>query len=232
MDGYKNELYINDISLFSHDCLSIGYFLASIAVTYKGEFAVDLGGCRLGDMGIKIFIQSLHKSLSFHGEIIGHLKISLGYNDITGEGASYIAGELRTTRVLRNLSLFSNPIGDKGLYYIAEALTINTSLVKLDLRWCSLRITQENGPVLTKMLQKNKILRKFHLSWNKAISDDQASYIIEGLKKNTTLRILNLEYCGTTRKGINSIQRHTLTCKIIHDSMDVTHYTRGVNRPI
>ena len=99
LDGYKNELYINDISLFSHDCLSIGYFLASIAVTYKGEFAVDLGGCRLGDMGIKIFIQSLHKSLSFHGEIIGHLKISLGYNDITGEGASYIAGELRTTSI-------------------------------------------------------------------------------------------------------------------------------------
>ena len=59
LDGYKNELYVNDISLFSHDCLSIGYFLASIAVSYKEKFAVDLGGCRLGDMCIKIFIQSL-----------------------------------------------------------------------------------------------------------------------------------------------------------------------------
>ena len=46
---------------------------------------------------------------------------------------------------------------------------------------------KENGPTLTEMLQRNKTLRKHDLSLNEAISDNQTSFIIEGLEKNTTL---------------------------------------------
>ena len=166
------ELNLSVVSLLPQDCLSIGYFLASIAVSYKGEFKVFLTSCSLGDVGIKILIQSLYRSLDPHSEITGHLSVYLGSNEITEEGASYIAEVLGTTRALRKLSLLINPIGDKGLQYIAEALTNNTSLIELDLWNCSLRITEENGPTLTEILQRNKTLRKLDLSCNRAISDD------------------------------------------------------------
>ena len=213
--GSGSELDLGDVSLLPQDCLSIGYFLGSIAVSYKGEFKVDLAFCSLGDVGIKILMQSLCRSLDPHREITGHLSVHLGYNVIAGEGVSYIAEVLGTTRALRKLYLLFNPIGDKGLQYIAEALTTNTSLIELDLLNCSLRITEENSPTLTEMLQRNKTLRVLDLSSNVAISDDQASFIIEGLKKNTTLKTLDLSECSFTYEGIRLIQSSTSTCKII-----------------
>ena len=202
---FISELNFSYISLLPHDCLSIGYFLASIAISYKGRFSVYLRECSLRDAGIKILMQSLCRSLDPHNEITGHLHMHIGSNEITGVGASYIAEALRTTRALRKLDLWGNSIGDKGLQYIAEALTTNTSLIEL-----SLRITEENayGPALTEMLQQNKTLRAFYLS---DISHSAASFIIEGLKKNTTLKILELSF---TEEDIHLIQSSTSTCRI------------------
>ena len=177
-----------------------------------------LGACFLGDTGVKILMQCLCRSLDPHSEITGHLSVYLGINGITGEGASYIAEVLGTTRALRKLSLSGNPISDKGLQYIAEAMTINTSLIELNLGLCSLRISEENGPTLTEMLRRNKTLRKLNLSSNDTISDNQASFIIEGLKKNTTLKTLNLFSCSITDEGIRLIQNSTSTCKILDRS--------------
>ena len=216
LDSSGMELDLRRVSLLPQDCLSIGYFLSSIAVSYKGKFEVYLTSCSLGDVGIKILIQSLCRSLDPHCEITGHLSVYLYHHEITEEGASYIAEVLGTTRALRKLYLGNDPIGDKGLQYIAEALTTNTSLIELHLLKCSLRITEENGPTLTEMLQRNKTLRVFELSWNEAISDDQASFIIEGLKKNTTLKRLILWQCSITDEGIRLIQSSTSTCKIIN----------------
>ena len=214
-DEYESdaELYL-PISLSPQDCLSIGYFLASIAISYKGRFSVDIRDYFLSDTGIKILMQSLCRSLDPHSEIIGHLDMNIYDNEITGVGASYIAEALRTTRALRKLDLSGNSIGDKGLQYIAEALTINTSLTELCLRKCELRITEESGPALTEMLQRNKALKVLNLSWNEAISDNAAPFIIEGLKKNTTLKTLDLSVCDFTDEGIRLIQSSTSTCKI------------------
>ena len=215
LDGCGFEISFWDLSLLPRDCLSVGYFLAFITVSYKGTFTVDLVSCSLGDTDIKILMQSICRNLDTHSEITGHLIMCLNRNEITGEGASYVAEALRSTRTLTILDLWGNPIGDKGLQYIAEALTTNVSLIELNLSNCSLRITEENGPTLTEMLQRNKILRKLDLSDNKAISDNQASYIIEGLKKNTTLKTLDLRDCSITNEGIHLIQSSTSTCKII-----------------
>ena len=215
--GSGSELDLSGVSLLPQDCLSIGYFLASIAVSYKGEFIVDLISCSLGDVSIKILMQSLCRSLDPHCEITGHLSAYLGNTEITEEWASYIAEVLGTTRALRKLYLWHNPISDKGLQYIAEALTINTSLIELNLARCSLRVTVENGPTLTEMLQRNKTLRILDLSGNMAISDNQVSFIIEGLKKNTTLKRLDLRWCSiSTDEGIHLIQSSTSTCKILN----------------
>ena len=212
--GSRSKLYLSGMSLLPQDCLSIGYFLASNAISYKGKFSVNLSTCSLSDTGIKILMQSLCRSLDPHSEITGHLDMYIGKNEITGVGASYIAEALRTTRALRKLDLWGNPIGDEGLQYIAEALTTNITLTELNLYDCRLRITEESGPTLTEMLQRNKTLRLLDLSRNYAISDNAASFIIEGLKKNTTLKKLYLYACGFTNEGICMIRSSTSTYKI------------------
>jgi hypothetical protein len=213
--GGAPELSLHDISLLPQDFLSIGYFVASIATRYKGLFSVNLCVCSLSDTGIRFLMQSLCRSLDPQSEITGHLDMCIRHNNITEVGASYIAEALRTTRALRKLNLSVNPVGDKGLQYIAEALTTNTTLTELSLRDCRLRITEESGSALTEMLQRNKTLTELNLSWNKAISDNAASFIIEGLKKNATLKILNLAVCSITSKGILWIRSSTSRCKIL-----------------
>ena len=215
-DGFAPRLFFTNLSLLPQDCLSIGYFLASIATSYKYRFSVSLWSCSLSDTGIKILMQSLCRSLDPHSEITGHLDMDIRKNGITRVGASYIAEALRTTRALRKLDLWGNPIGDKGLQYIAEALTTNTSLAVLNLQDCRLKITKESGPALTEMLQRSKTLRELKLTWNKTISDNAASFIMEGLKKNTTLKTLDLSYCGITDEGIRLIKSSTSTCEICH----------------
>ena len=214
LDKLDGSMFDINISLLPQDCLSIGYFLASIAISYKNRFSVCLRDCSLRDNGIKILMQSLCRSLDPHSEITGHLDMDIRYNGITGVGASYIAEALRTTRALRILDLWANIIGDKGLQYIAEALATNTTLTELRLGNCGLRITEESGPALTEMLQRNKTLRELNLPFNKAISDNAASFIIEGLKKNTTLKTLELGFCGITDEGIHLIRSSTSTCEI------------------
>ena len=209
---FYNHLCFSKISFLPQDYLSIGYFLASIAVSYKGEFRVCLADCSLGDTGIKILTQSLCSSLDPHCEITGHLSVNFRRDQLTEVGVSYIAKILGTTRVLSKLSFEYTQICDKGLQYIAEVLTTNTSLIELNLSNCSLRIIEENGPTLTEMLQRNKTLRKLDLSCNKAISDNQASFIIEGLKKNTTLERVELLSCSFTDDCIRSIENDILTC--------------------
>jgi hypothetical protein len=207
-------LNLSTMSLLPQDCLSIGYFLASIAINYKGRFSVYLSSCSLNDTGIKILMQSLCRSLDPRSEVAGHLDMDIGRNEITGAGASYLAEALRTTRALRWLKLEHNPICDEGLQYIAQALVTDTTLTELSLSSCGLRITEESGPALTEMLQKNKTLIVLDLSCNKSISDNAASFIIESLKKNTTLKTLDLRYCGIIDEGFHLIQSSTSTCKI------------------
>ena len=215
-DGSGCELNLYAVSLLPQDCRSIGCFLASIAVGYKGKFNVSLHYCSLGDTGIRFLMQSICRSLDLHSEmpINGPLNLCTSYNQITYSGASYIAEVLRTTRVLMELDLTHNQIGDKGLQCIAEALTTNTSLIELKARWCSINITKENGPSFSAMLQRNRTLRKLDLSFNGAVLDSEASFIIEGLKKNTTLEILKLSGCGCTDRDIYLIQNSTSKCKI------------------
>ena len=128
---------------------------------------------------------------------------------------------MRTSRALRKLDLHGNPIGDKGLQHIAEALITNTTLTELNLSACELRITEENGPALTEMLQRNKTSRELNLSWNEAISDIAESFIREGLKRNTTLKRLDLSYCSIKDEGIKLISYLNM-----QDSYDNGHRTK------
>ncbi len=68
-----------------------------------------------------------------------------------------------------------------------------------------MRITEENGPVLREMLQKNSALKVMNLYWNSEVSDTGAIFIAEGLKQNSSLRELILGSCNIGDEGVESL---------------------------
>ena len=81
-----------------------------------------------------------------------------------------------------------------------------------------LQITQESGPALCQMLQRNKTLTKLDLSWNRGVSDTGAFFIAEGLKLNTSLKTLRLSLCGISAVGamlISGALRINTSLKVI-----------------
>ncbi len=66
-------------------------------------------------------------------------------------------------------------------------------------------ITEENGPVLREMLQRNSTLEDLDLSVNREMSDTGAIFITQGLKQNSSLRKLDLCSCGIDDEGVESL---------------------------
>ncbi len=122
------------------------------------------------------------------------------------EGAHYIAQVLRNSSIVRGLKLSGCSIGESGLKSITDALITNSSLVSLSLYDdCSLKITEESGPVLRDMLQRNSTLEELYLHRNDQVSDTGAFFIAEGLKQNSSLRELVLRGCGIGDEGVKSL---------------------------
>ena len=202
-------LLLHEKSLSPLDCHSIGYFVSlSSSYVCSTSHLADLAHCQIGDNGVKLLTKFMRERSSpiSHTQkmrptrtLSSGWKLILSFNDIHEDGAASIAKVLGSGSCdIASLNLKGNPIGGRGLPFISKALITNTSLVELDLRHCSLVISEENGPILTEMLIKNKILRTLDLSDNKGImlSDTGLSYIAKGLIANTTLLELDLSNCS------------------------------------
>ena len=179
-------LDVSGTSLNPLELISIGYFVSRSNTNVIKN--VNLQFCHIGDHGVRI----LMKYMTYKKSSVAW-KFGIPFNDIHEEGAVSIAKVLQTSSVMNSLDLTHNYIGDRGLQSIAEALITNSSLVELNMCQCSLEITEENGPVVTKMLQKNKTLRQLNLMNNQDISRTNGIFFIaEGLKKNSALKCLKM----------------------------------------
>ena len=179
--------------------LSIGYF---ISISNNDQvLTVHLSVEGLGDNGVKHLTKYLCDSSSPYSlaqganpKQLAGWKFSMDSNYIDDDGAACIAKVLECSHVMNSLDLSCNEIGGKGLQSICQALITNTSLVQLDLYGCKLVISEENGPVVSEMLQKNRTLEELRLSNNPGISDTGMFYIAEGLQKNTSLKTLKMSH--------------------------------------
>ena len=129
------------------DCLAVGYFISTVSLTTNSfkEFAVYLESCSLGDAGTKSLMQGICRSVDTHSTVNTHLNINLDNNEIHEEGASHIADVLSRTSVISHLLLGfiwgGNPIGDKGLQTIFDALKKNNTLKYLNVAECGMTDT-------------------------------------------------------------------------------------------
>lgn len=209
------------------DCLSVGYFLSCICRTTGGEFNAKING--IDDCNVKFLLKGLsHCELvtgSTSDDMCGHLILTLEHyksepcdTGLHAKGTALIAEYIRTFATIKELDLSGNEIqnGEDGLVYLAEALMTNTSLVSLAYSgYCTrdygywLRIDKQNGPVITQMMCMNQTLRSLSLPFN--IID--VVYIAEGLKHNSTIKILDLKEMITeiSELGMKALSKALIT---------------------
>lgn len=183
----------------------MGYFLSCVVTTTTGEFGVDLSNCSIDDYSCKFLIRGLSScSIANHIVATAQLSIDLQDNRIHGAGAHCVAQVLTNNSSIRGLRLNSS-IGESGLKSVAESIIQNTSLRQLSICKCSVKITEQNGLLLTGMLQRNRTLEVLELSDNDQVSDTGALFIAEGLKSNSSLRELKLNRCCIGDAGLQSL---------------------------
>ena len=210
----KGSLDLSWTRLTPLDCLSVGYFLSCVCVTTRGEFRVDLSDCSIDDHKCRFLTRCLCRCPVPNSTATGWLRMDLLGNRIREKGARYIADVLQNTSIVHTLLLgpklsARSTISECGLKCILESLLTNCSLVTLQLHGSLfdnfLKITQESGPALSQMLQRNKTLTLLDLRLNRGVSDTGVFFIAEGLKLNTSLRTLRLSWCGISAEGAEFI---------------------------
>jgi len=122
-------------------------------------------------------------------------------NQITEEGASYLATALKRNTCLQKLNIGNNQIGDQGVEYLVEPLFFdNDTLIKLHLQ--SNSITEKGAEYLAEMLRYNPAILKLGLDYNQ-IGDKGVDKICSALNlnENTRLKALYLDSNKITDDG-------------------------------
>jgi hypothetical protein len=152
--------------------------------------------------------------------------LDLSSNEITFEGASLLANALNNNLTLKELILYNNRIGDKGVRALALELSINNStLKKLNLGFND--ITDDGAKHLAQMLKTNRTLTHLYLqqnqigdrgiqllagvlarqNWslqvlvlfsNKFVSDSSVTALIDMLRLNQSLQTFDIDDCNLT----------------------------------
>ena len=122
-----------------------------------------------------------------------------------------------------NLRLHGNPVGDKGIAFIVDAILENkdTVLSTLDIGDCGL--TDDGAILVSRLLVSNNTIADLNISANQ-ITHRGWREISEALKKTSKLRTLSLDYNKITDEDVAVIAdglRHNTTLRSI--DLDSNH---------
>lgn len=92
------------------------------------------------------------------------LKLDLDSNNITYEGAKYLANMLKSNRTLEYLSLNENPLGDAGVQSLATVLINDNKTLKEIYLFNHQRLANSTIHLLICMIQFNQSLEKFGIN--------------------------------------------------------------------
>ena len=119
--------------------------------------------------------------------------LNLNNNNMTGEVAEDLANIIKSNSYLEQLGLGNNNLGPSAIV-ILQALKENSKLKILDLN--SNKMTAEVAEDLANVIKNNLDLEELYLSNNSLGSS--AIMILQALKENFNLQILNLDYNNMT----------------------------------
>lgn len=138
-------------------------------------------------------------------------ELSLGDNDISGNGAQAIGNMLKINCTLETLDMSLNNIEDSGAYAIGKALEINTVLTVL--RLDSNIIGDRGSTAIGNGLKINYKLKELRLQINR-IGNKGVWAIAHALKSNTTLTYLNVsdnKFGFHAREELNHVMKNRCT---------------------
>ena len=216
----RDSLDLYGTSLTPVDCLVIGYFLSSLALTTSNNkvFKVDLDYCSLGDAGTKSLMCSISRHIDPHSTVNTHLNMTLLKNEVHEEGASHIAEVLNNTSIVSGLWLYRNPIGDKGLQTIYNSLKQNNTLKVLHVSRCGM--TGAGVPSLAEAMDINTTLEELYISVN-PIGDKGLQTIFNSVRQNNTLKVLHVSRCGMTDAGVPSLAE-AMNLNTTHEELNIS----------
>ncbi|XP_075717699.1 leucine-rich repeat-containing protein 34 isoform X1 [Rhinoderma darwinii] len=150
--------------------------------------------------------------------------LNLMGNDIETDGAEHIAKALHRNDTLRSLRMTGNKIGNKGAMFFAAMLQINSTLEELDLGDCDLGI-QSLIAFATVLKQRNSIKS---INLNRplfyVLQEDTSIHIALMLKVNNTLQEIHLSKHEMTDSGVERL------CEALHENKTLKYIDLSCNK--
>ena len=126
--------------------------------------------------------------------------IDLSNGDYNDDDMQIVAEHVKAHKQCKQLVLHRNHITEEGALHLAEALTNNTSLQKLNIGYNSIGDTGVRY-IVKPLLKDNNTLTKLHLQSN-SITEKGADYLANMLRMNRRIRKLGLDYNSIGDEGV------------------------------
>jgi Ran GTPase-activating protein (RanGAP) involved in mRNA processing and transport len=110
---------------------------------------LDLFGNNLSNKHIVRIVQGLQRNQSLETFVL-----PCPSTDLTVESSSAISKALQVNKTLLTLNLPRSSLSDEGLFHLAQGLTVNTTLKKIEVG-VSKNLGDKGSHALTEMLEKN-----------------------------------------------------------------------------
>uniref|UniRef100_A0A0N5B790 Leucine-rich repeat-containing protein n=1 Tax=Strongyloides papillosus TaxID=174720 RepID=A0A0N5B790_STREA len=180
------ELYLGDNNLNSEDGEKL-YTLISRNDTIE---LLDLRNNLLSDQGLKHIADALKTSLAInHSQLCG---LVLWNNKITGQSMTYLAGALNGYGRLEILNIGCNDIKDAGIYELKPALQNPLcSIKRLGLQ--DTNLDNQSVIFLAECLTVNSNLVRLDIRSNPKLSLAGFIALHSAMKTNTTVTVLNID---------------------------------------
>ncbi|XP_056421105.1 leucine-rich repeat-containing protein 34 isoform X2 [Hyla sarda] len=150
--------------------------------------------------------------------------LNLMGNDIEIDGAGHIAKALHRNDTLRSLRMTGNKIGNKGAMFFAAMLQINSTLEALDLGDCDLGI--ESLIAFSTVLKQNDSIKSINLNRPLfyVLQEDTTNHIARMLKVNNTLKEIHLSKHEMTDSGVERL------CEALHENRTLKYLDLSCNK--
>lgn len=129
--------------------------------------------------------------------------LNLKQSALDDECAKELAIVLQAGCTLQDLDLEFTPLGDSGIECIASALKTNSNLRRLNIGHTY--FGKDGAKHLSDALKENKGLQELHLHDNDHLYSAAIPLLVEFLKTNKTLKVLNLSNIDGLKPGLRAV---------------------------
>jgi len=168
-------------------------------------FLLDLRSNSLQDNGMSHLASQLSQYDQHHTTESNLHKISFQANQLTQQGAGFLAKSLLHNRTIRSLNLSNNNITNEGLFLLRDALLTNSTINELILRNC--RLTDQSAIALAEFIAESSTIQYIDLREN-AIQASGICGMAIAIKNNKSLLKLDFNSIVPTSTNLTALSNN------------------------